>query len=551
MKRWRWRAIERNGFVTDKNTSLGAGRRWKKPVAKLTDGDAHGRIGLPQRQQASRFVNDTSSTSNRQPIAKVDTAWLRMEQPTNLMMITGVIVLREEVDFEQLKQVVASRFLAFPRFRHKAVQTARGCWWEEDGDFEISSHIRRTALPGDAGKAELEEFVSELASTPLDKYRPLWQFHYVENYVEGPVLVTRIHHCYADGMALVQVMLSLTGDDREKSTKLVAPEKWKRRRVRESNVFKRLLEPAREGVDAVQHLGLKLVEEATGLIREPQKATAYLDSASEIMSELATMVLLGDDPESRFKGKLGIRKRVAWTEPLPLLEVRAISQALGCTVNDVLIGIMTGALHRYLLDYDEDPSELEIRATIPVNLRPLEHARELGNHFGTVFLDLPIWESNPLARVYRVAENMHHLKTSKQATVSLGLLATVGMAPAVVQQSALEMFSNKATTVLTNVPGPRQPLYLAGAEIGQMMFWVPQSGSIGMGISILSYNDQVFCGVITDNNLVPDPERLVANFAIEFRNLLHLVMMLGPDTNRSPEEVENQVQAWLDSIGDG
>ncbi|MDT8438917.1 MAG: wax ester/triacylglycerol synthase family O-acyltransferase [Wenzhouxiangellaceae bacterium] len=490
------------------------------------------------------------SEPNRQPIAKVDTAWLRMEQPTNLMMITGIIQLKDYPDFEQLKQVIASRFLAFPRFRHKAVQTARGAWWEEDEDFELTSHIRRIALPGDAGKVELEEFVSELASTPLDKYRPLWQFHYVENYVDGPVVVVRIHHCYADGIALVQVMLSLTDTDREQSTAMVDPRQWKRHRARESNVFKRLLEPAREGLDALQHLGSKLVDEAAGLIRDPGQASAYVDSASEIMSELATMLLLSDDPESRFKGKIGVRKRVAWTDPLPLLEVKAISQALGCTVNDVLIGIMTGALHRYLKDYDEDPSELEIRATIPVNLRPLEHARDLGNHFGTVFLDLPIWESNPLARVYRVAENMHHLKSSKQATVSLGLLATVGMAPAAVQQAALELFARKATTVLTNVPGPRQSLYLAGSEIDQMMFWVPQSGSIGMGISILSYNEQVYCGVITDNKLVPDPQRVVANFAIEFENLLHLVMMLGPATNRSPEDVENQVQAWLEQFAE-
>jgi len=486
------------------------------------------------------------SEPHRQPIAKVDTAWLRMESPTNLMMITGVIVLGEAVDFERFKEVVASRFLAFPRFRHKAVEFGHACYWEEDEDFELTSHIRRIALPGDAGKDELLEFVSELASTPLDKYRPLWQFHYIDNYVEGPVVVTRIHHCYADGMALVQVMLSLTDSDRERSKQLVEPEQWKRRRARESNVFKRLMEPAREGLDAVQHIGHKLVEETASLIRDPGQAAGYADSASEILSELATMCLLSDDPESRFKGRLGVRKKVAWTAPLPLLEVKAISQALGCTVNDTLIGIMTGALHRYLLDYGEDPGELEIRATIPVNLRPLEHAKELGNHFGTVFLDLPIWESNPLARIYRVAENMHHLKNSKQATVSLGLLAAVGMAPAAVQQAALELFARKATTVLTNVPGPRQSLYLAGSEIDQMMFWVPQSGSIGMGISILSYNDRVFCGVITDNKLVPDPERLVRDFGDEFENLLHLVMMLGPDVNRSPEEVENHVQAWLE-----
>ncbi|MDX1625848.1 MAG: wax ester/triacylglycerol synthase family O-acyltransferase [Wenzhouxiangellaceae bacterium] len=490
------------------------------------------------------------SSPHRQPIAKVDTAWLRMEQPTNLMMITGVIVLRGDVDFERLKEVVATRFLAFPRFRHKAVQGARGAFWEEDEDFELTSHIRRIALPGDAGREELQEFVSELASTPLDQYRPLWQFHFVENYVEGPALISRIHHCYADGIALVQVMLSLTDSDPDKSMQLVEPEQWKRRRARESGVFQRLLEPAREGLDAIQHVGYRIVDEAASLIRDPSQATEYADSASEILSELATMLLLSDDPPSRFKGKLGIRKRVAWTDPLPLGEVKAVSHALGCTVNDVLIGIMTGALHRYLRDYDEDPSELEIRATIPVNLRPLEHAKDLGNHFGTVFLDLPIWEPNPLARIYRVAENMHRLKTSKQATVSLGLLATVGMAPVAVQKPALELFARKATTVLTNVPGPRDPLYLAGSEIGQMMFWVPQTGSIGMGISILSYDDQVFCGVITDNKLVPDPERIVARFGAEFENVLHLLMLLGPEADRSPEVVENQLHAWLLETGE-
>ena len=487
---------------------------------------------------------------HRQPIAKVDTAWLRMEQPTNLMMITGIIKLREQVDFDVLKQVVVTRFLSFPRFGHKAVQTPRGCYWEEDEDFEITSHIRRIALPGDAGKEELEELVSELASTPLDQYRPLWQFHYVENYVDGPVVITRSHHCYADGMALVQVMLSLTEPDAEHSVLPVEPEKYRHHRTSESNVFKRLMEPAREGMDALQHVSMKVVEEASSLIRDPAMAAQYANGASEIVSELATMLLLNDDPPSRFKGKLGIRKKTSWTDPLPLGEVKAIGHALGCSVNDVLIGIMTGALHRYLKEYDEDPTELEIRATIPVNLRPLEHSRELGNHFGLVFLDLPIWESNPLARVYRVAENMHHLKNSKQAAVSLGLLATVGLAPVAVQKPALELFSKKATTVLTNVPGPAKPLYLAGSEITQMMFWVPQSGSIGMGISILSYNGQVFCGMMTDNRLVPDPERVVDQFGHEFENLLNLVMLLGPDADRSPQEAENQVQAWLDELED-
>lgn len=486
------------------------------------------------------------SSAKREPISKVDVAWLRMEQPTNLMMITGVISLEGDISFEAFRDVLVNRFLAFRRFRQKAVESPRGCWWEQDELFEPSAHVVRTALPGDAGKAELEELVSQLSSTPLDKTKPLWQFHLVENYVEGPVVVSRIHHCYADGIALVQVMLSLTDSDREQSLRPISPEHWKERRAAESNIFKRLTAPAREGIDAVQHFSAKMLEEAAAIAREPHLASEYAGTAADLMAELANALLLPDDPPSRYKGTLGVRKNVAWAEPIDLEEVKAVGKALGCTVNDVLIAVMSGALHRYLVDCGDDPSEITMRATVPVNLRPLEHARELGNHFGLVFLDLPVAEDNPLARVYEVANFMAELKDSKQAMMSLGLLAALGMGPASLQKPALELFSRKASTVLTNVPGPSAPLYLAGAEIREMMFWVPQTGSVGMGISILSYNGKVFSGLITDNRLVPDPRNIVVNFRREFENLLHLTMLLGPQEDWIPPEAAELVHEWID-----
>jgi WS/DGAT/MGAT family acyltransferase len=486
------------------------------------------------------------TSAKREAISKVDIAWLRMEQPTNLMMITGVIVLEDAVDFEAFRDVLVNRFLSFRRFRQKAVESARGCWWEQDELFEPSAHIIRTALPGDAGKAELEELVSQLASTPLDKTKPLWQFHLVENYSEGPAIITRIHHCYADGIALVQVLLSLTDADRDQSLQLISPHHWKKRRAAESNIFRRLMAPAREGIDAVGHFSYKMLEEAAQMLREPHLAADYAGTAADLMAELANALLLTDDPPSRFKGELGVRKNVAWAEPVDLEEVKAVGKALGCTVNDVLIAAMTGALHRYMLDCGDDPSNVTMRATVPVNLRPLEHARELGNHFGLVFLELPVAEDNPLARVYRVADFMHELKNSRQAMMSLGLLAALGMGPASLQKPALELFSRKASTVLTNVPGPQAPLYMAGAKIREMMFWVPQSGSVGMGISIISYNGKVFSGLITDNRLVPDPSSVVANFRREFENLLHLTMLLGPEAGTiSPEDAE-LVHEWVD-----
>ena len=151
----------------------------------------------------------------REPMSRVDTAWLRMERATNLMMITSVMMFDEPMSLEHLKRVVKQRFLAYPRFRQKAVDTAAGCWWEDDADFDLDWHVRLSALPGRGGKRELERFVSQQASSPLDKTKPLWQFHLVEKYGGGSALVTRIHHCYADGMALVQVMLSITDTERE------------------------------------------------------------------------------------------------------------------------------------------------------------------------------------------------------------------------------------------------------------------------------------------------------------------------------------------------
>lgn len=468
--------------------------------------------------------------STREPFSKVDTAWLRMEQPTNLMMINGVIMLDRQFDYAKLLEAIEQRFLTFRRFRQKAVDSPRGAHWVLDEDFDLSSHVRRTALPGAADQAELELLVSDMASTPLDSSRPLWQFHVVENYVDGPVLIMRIHHCIADGIALIQVFLSLTDPTPESRPSARKPEVWKKRRAAESMVFRRLLDPAREGLDFAAHLGQKLVKEGRRMLQDPTIAGNYAMEASEILRELAQSLTLSDDPVTRLKGRLGTRKQVAWAEPFPLAEVKAVSKAFGCTVNDVLITAATGALRQYMIAAGDKPESLQdIRATVPVNLRPLEHAQELGNHFGLVFLSLPLSIGNPLERLYAVNARMNALKSSKQATVTFGFLAALGMGPSAVQKPVLDILSQKATAVLTNVPGPPQALYLAGSRVKEMMFWVPQNGNIGLGLSILSYDNKVFFGMISDRRLVAKPSEITSRFKKEFEKLLYLGMMLPLD----------------------
>ena len=481
-----------------------------------------------------------ADAGRREAMSKVDTAWLRMERPTNLMMITGVMMFAGPLVPAAIKQLLGERFLAYPRFRQKAVNTPSGAHWETDGDFDLDWHVRVAALPGKADKIELENFVGELASSPLDHSKPLWQFHVIENYRGGSVLVARIHHCYADGLALVQVMLSLTdtAPHPEKEAELVKT--WLKHDG--GNVWQRMLEPAQAGLGKALKVGTKVYEKMTAMINDPSIAADVAREGGEITRELANALLLSDDPQTSLKGPLGVIKRVAWADPMPLEEVKTLGRALGCTVNDVLLACASGALRGYLRDRGEDVDGMTIRATVPVNLRPLEHAKKLGNHFGLVFLELPIGEANPLRRLERVAACMRELKNSRQAIVTLGLLGALGMGPQALQAPALELFSRKATTVATNVPGPQQPLYLTGVEVSELMFWVPQSGSIGVGLSILSYNGRVHFGLIGDAKRVSDPDAVTARFAEEFEKMLLITLMEDWESDIAAADAEATLQ---------
>lgn len=456
----------------------------------------------------------------REPMSRVDTAWLRMERPTNPMMITGVLMFSEPMPLKRLRQVVERRFVgAYPRFRQRPVDTTGGAAWQDDEHFELDWHVRLSALPArgtspESEKRALERFASQLASSPLDKTKPLWQFHLVEHYQGGSALVVRIHHCYADGIALIQVLLSLTDTSPGKQL----DKDWLKDEG--AAVARRV-----GAVERYTRLGGKVLNKGMEMVQDPSLAGVLAKEGGEIARELLVALALPDDPPSMLRGRLGVSKRVAWAPPLDLDDVKAVGRACDCTVNDVLMAAASGALRGYMLERGDAIEGITLRATVPVNLRPLEHARKLGNHFGLVFLELPVGEANPIRRLEHVAECMNQLKNSRQAIVAFGLLAALGMAPQAIQEVALELFSRKATAVATNVPGPQQPLYLAGCPISEMMFWVPQTGSIGLGISILSYNNKVHFGLIGDARLIPDPDQVIRRFGPEFDKLLYLALM--------------------------
>jgi diacylglycerol O-acyltransferase / wax synthase len=425
-----------------------------------------------------------------------DAAWWRMEDPTNLMMITGVLTFEHALDFERareaLKQKLADRY---DRFRMAVVEGGLpligGLQWVEDEDFSMDYHFQRISLEEPGDMPQLQQLVSEMMSTPLDYSRPLWQFHYVDNYQHGSAVITRLHHCIADGMALVQVLLGLDDEPHTEPP------------------------PAPKDEDSRNHSAFESILNIPGQMLAPFRTTFGITT---VLTRLAAM---GADPETVFRGELGRKKVAVWSDPIPLDKIKFIGKQLGGTVNDVLLSTVAGALRIYMDQRGRDIEHGEsLRAAVPVNLRDPREPLTLGNRFGLVFLTLPVGTWDPVERLHALKRNMDRLKRSPEAAVMFGLLQLLGKTAVRLLMAVVNLLGRNATAVMTNVPGPREPVYFLGNKIRSLMFWVPQAGKLGLGVSVLSYMGQVRIGIATDAGLVPDPERIIDAYQRALASLL-------------------------------
>ncbi|HSQ72233.1 MAG TPA: wax ester/triacylglycerol synthase family O-acyltransferase [Rubrivivax sp.] len=471
-------------------------------------------------------------TDSTRPMSRVDTAWLRMDSDVNLMMIVGVWLLRPAIDYDALCSRIQVRLLCYERFRQKVVQGALGSQWVEDEHFDLGRHVvveRLRRRRGQSERSALQERMGELASVPLDHAHPLWQFQLIEHFGAGSALICRIHHCIGDGVALNSVMMSLCDDGvtpRELAHHAADPhethlEDW---------VADELLRPLTDlTVKAIGLYGNGVVQ-ALKAVEHPRRtlegAYGLVRDGKQLLDDVAAMALMPNDSPTRLKGHGSGRKRVAWCEPLPLEEVKAIGKALGASVNDVLLCTAAGAIGRWLGDTGDDPAGKDIRALVPVNLRPLDQAWQLGNRFGLVPLLLPVGTANPLQRLRIVHERMTALKRSFQPLLAYGILGLSGLLVQRAQDAVSSLFLDKTTAVMTNVPGPTEAVRLCGSEVVQSIFWVPSSGNVGVGVSIISYAGGVQFGLVTDEKLCPEPDRIIERFALEFEQLLLLALML-------------------------
>lgn len=460
---------------------------------------------------------------SRRPIDPVDTIWLNMDRDDNLMVIESVITTAEPVDQDRFLDVFRERVLdRYPVFSQRPVMSRLPlgpAHWEDDPDFALERHVRRTTLAEPGDDRALQEYVSGFLDKPLPRDRPLWEMHILDGYGAGSVVYSRLHHSLADGIALMQVLLSLTDETAESAAERPSSEPAHEGGLLEAGVH--LARAVGSALESLPHaFGPAGVAEAVTLTRRTTGVAAKL--------------LLGRNPASPFAGPPGTRKRAVWGSPVPLGQVVATAHSTGTTVNDVVVAALAGALHTYQLHHGGETVDLP--TMVPVNLRPLDDPLpvELGNQFALVLLTLPSGLRTPFERLAETSRRMDEIKDSPEAWLTFGMIKGIGRTGPDLERVLVDFFANKATGVTTNVPGPRTPRYLAGARVVTMLGWAPESGRQTLGTCICSYDGRLHVGFKVDTDTIEHPEELVAAFDAELamlRRLAPLPRPLAPATS--------------------
>jgi WS/DGAT/MGAT family acyltransferase len=446
---------------------------------------------------------------HQEKMSSVDSMWFHMDEPNNHMVITGVMWWEQPVPRSSLVSVLRARLVErFWRFRARVVPghlPLAGPSWEEVAGFDVSDHVEDAKLPAPADEAALQAFIGERMGEGLDPSRPLWRAWYIADYAGGTAIVVRFHHCIADGIAMARVLLSLADGIEPAQVQPCHCDTPRRSLFDAAIAVERATKEAAEALARATH----------ELLSDRERRAEVVETGAVSAQALQKVLLIPSDESTVLRGALGRTKRAAWTPPFALDSIKAIGRDLGATCNDVLLSLATGALRRHLRRFGDDPSD--VRAFVPVNLRPLDGPIELGNHFGLVILSLPVGIADPMERMAALKARMDAIKDSPEAVIMLGLAHLVGSMPYSAQAPILRFLGSKASAVMTNVPGPRERIHVAGHPVSGILFWVPQAAHVGVGLSIFSYAGQVRIGVAGDAHFLPDPATFLADFADELR----------------------------------
>jgi len=486
-----------------------------------------------------------------------DALWLEMDRPTNIMVADVAVWTAEPLDFGPLTAALAERLVErFPVFRSRAATDGGGDWcWEPDPDFDIANHVSSAALPNPDDPRCMHELVAAHRTKILDRNRPLWQVIWVERYRGGSAIILRSHHALADGMRLVQLAMSLFDAAPEGGAILgpgvaqyaAQPEPPRAplsRRLRTAatesatvaRTTRRMLAatPPRSAARLFRfalwnplgalHTAIHALRRSATTLRRALPPGGFLARALARAPgdvDTARKFVLGTRNDATiWTGPASGSKGVAWSSPLPLSAVKAVAKVHGCTVNDVLVATVASALHDYLRSQHARCDSVAFM--VPVNLKPLDLSvpETLGNEFALVQLELPTDEPDPVIVLNTARRRMNRIKKSNEAAVAFRLQEVISGLSRNLYEASVQLFTNRTLGVLTNVPGPPIPVYLAGALVEGIAGWAPVSGDQPMSFSICSYNGDVVVGIACDTELVPGYGSIVDGFAVAFDRLV-------------------------------
>lgn len=388
-------------------------------------------------------------------LTREDLARFQMGSLDNPMEITAVIRVDGDLGRRELLGRVEERLLRIHRLRARVVPTRSGARWVEDPHFDLAAHVHALGCPLPRDERALGELVSDLASQRLDPRAPLWSLHVVEGAPGGTAIVARFHHVVADGLALLQLLYTL-GDDRSASFR-----------------------------------------------PPPPKASVAEERRSEVAGalRLARLVTSWPDPPSPMRAPPVPRKRVGWSAPLPLADVRARARAHGVRTHEVVLSMVAGAVRRAMGPVS--PS-LVVRAMVPISLRRSDD-RGLGNHFASVFLPIPIGVEDPGERLRIVSGATADARAHLGKGTGVRLLGLVGGVGAELERAALRWLSARASLVVSNLPGPRQTLHLLGHRVTSLVGLAPVTASLSLGVTVLGHGGSLCAGIAVGNPRGLDP----------------------------------------------
>ncbi|MGL5859519.1 MAG: WS/DGAT domain-containing protein [Angustibacter sp.] len=425
-------------------------------------------------------------------LALADQAWLAVDQPVNPIVVTAVLQWDGPLSLAELRAVVTERLVRrYPSFTQRVRRARRRRpRWESDPQFDLDRHvveIQRVADGPDgpghtrptptcpdrfsSDQAEqdqtLHQLVGDLMGQPLDTRHAPWILHLTHDHQGQAVVVVRVHHCLADGMALAYALLGLADNPIPTHPR---PQVRRRR----------------------------------PLARYGQVVRAVLGVAPTVLR----LTMSAAEPRTSLRRLPTVRKVVSWTQPHPLDSVKQTARWHGVSLNDLLLAATAGGLRRCLLSQGQRPTA--VRVVVPTDLRDGAPPTSLGNLFGLVFVRLPVDVADPAERMRQVAAQTRRIKRSAQAGSTWVVLSAIGLLPAVFAPLGLAILNRSTTAVVTNVPGPRERLWLGDVSLRSVVFWVPQVGRMALGLGIFSYAGTVTVGVACDASLKVDPAALAA-----------------------------------------